>query len=347
MSDDEAVIGPGSRLARLGYSEFFANQAASANNPAFKPYRVATRARNRLLLYGADDAPMWADIRGRLFNSGQAPAIGDWVLASQRSDGDGLVEELLERRSHLTRQAAGRRTQSQVIAANLELVFVVASANNELNVRRLERYLTAVLDGGCRPLVVINKTDLGDIEEISETLTDVSEIADVLYTCALAGEVEPIRTLLTRGQTAAFVGSSGVGKSTLINALYGQPLQKTGAIREDGKGRHTTTARELIVTDDSGLLIDTPGMRELALWEGSEGLGQAFSDIEALAAKCRFRDCAHRQEPGCAVQEALTQGDLATKRYESYTKLGAEIAEQKERVRGSGPARAGKNIKKR
>ena len=344
------------RLASLGYSSFFADQVTTlvagshqvTSNSALTPYRVATRARNRLLLLGETTEPIWADIRGRLYKSGNQAAVGDWVLARTRSDGDGVVEHVLDRKSSLTRQAAGRRTESQVIAANLNIVFVVASANSELNVRRLERYLTAVWDGGCTPVVVINKTDLGKVSTIRMQLADTAKTTQVVYSCAKSGDVEALRALLATGQTAAFVGSSGVGKSTLINALYGHQIQKTGEIREDDdRGRHTTTARELIVTEDIGLLIDTPGMRELALWEGEQGLVQAFSDIEKIANRCRFRNCAHAGEPGCAVNQALASGELATERFNSYSNLKEEIATHKERRQGGHSSRASSAKKKK
>ncbi len=342
------------RLASLGYSSFFADQVATiciadsrqfisrgeAGSPLV-PYRVATRARNRLLLLGKTAEPIWADMRGRLYKIGNQAAVGDWVLACTRSDGDGVVEHVLDRQSSLTRQAAGRRTESQVIAANLDIVFVVASANSELNVRRLERYLTAVWDGGCTPVVVINKTDLGNVSTIRERLAGTAKTTQVVYSCAKSGDVEALRALLAIGKTAAFVGSSGVGKSTLINALYGHQIQKTGKIREDDdRGRHTTTARELIVTKDIGLLIDTPGMRELALWEGEQGILQAFSDIEKISDRCRFRNCAHAGEPGCAVTLALASGELATERFNSYANLKEEIATHKDRRHGGHSSRA-------
>jgi len=241
-----------------------------------------------------------------------------------------VVEAILGRRSAFSRKIAWAETEEQVIAANVDTVFVVGSLNEELNLRRIERYLTTGWESGARPVIVLNKSDLCSPEELDLLVADVEAIAfgvDVHPVSAATGEgLERLTAYLVAGETVALLGSSGVGKSTIVNRLLGQELFATQEIRADGRGRHTTSHRELIVLPGGGLVIDTPGMRELQLWDGSEGLDEAFEDVAALAAECRFNDCAHHSEPGCAVRAALAAGSLARERLESYRKLQREAA---------------------
>ena len=257
------------------------------------------------------------------------PAVGDWVTVQIRPDGqNALIQTLLERKSGFTRKVAGVKTEEQVVAANVDTVFLVSGLDGDFNVRRLERYLTTAWQSGASPVVVLNKADL--CEDIDSRLVEVEEVAmglPIHTVSAISGDsVEDLRAYLTPGKTVAFLGSSGVGKSSLINSLLGEERLDTGAVREDdSRGRHTTTSRHLIPLPEGGLVIDTPGMREMQLWADEEALEHVFEEIETLAEQCRFRDCQHIAEPGCAVLAAIEDGSLPRKRYDSYLKLRKEI----------------------
>ncbi len=262
------------------------------------------------------------------------PAVGDWVVVEAGMTGDTIIHAVLPRRSALVRQAAGRRTEAQVVGANLDVVFVVASLNADLNVRRLERYVAAAWESGAEPVVLLSKADLGeDVDAAMTTVAAVAAGASVLVVSSFDGRgVEDVRARIGPGRTAAFVGSSGVGKSTLLNRLAGADVAAVREIREDdARGRHTTTRRQLHVLPDGGLVLDTPGMRELALWDG-EGLDRSFGDIDELGAGCRFRDCSHRGEPGCAMATAIGAGSLEPGRLDSWRKLQREAAHHDRRV---------------
>jgi len=260
------------------------------------------------------------------------PAVGDWVALDRGADGRRSIVAVLERRSRFSRLAAhdpaSETTREQVVAANIDVVFVVTSLNEDLSPRRLERYLTLAWQSGARPVVLLTKADL--VADPSDAIALVGSLAigvpiHALSTVTGTG-LEAVLAELGPGVTAALLGSSGVGKSTLANALAGTDRMATAEIRADGKGRHTTTRRELIVLpEERGLLIDTPGMRELQLWVADEGLAEAFEDVTSLFGGCRFSDCAHDQEPGCAVKAALADGRLAPERWESYLKLQREL----------------------
>lgn len=256
------------------------------------------------------------------------PAVGDFVLLDRDSDksGHAIIQKILPRKSVFVRKAAGNAMEEQVVAANIDTLFLCMSLNQDFNLRRLERYLTLAWESGAVPVVVLTKADL--CENIAEKLSAVQEIAmgqDVLVTSSVAENgCEEILEYLQPKRTVAFIGSSGVGKSTLVNRLLGKDRQCTREIREDDKGRHATTRRELILVPGRGLVIDTPGMRELGMWDVSEGLEQSFLDVEQFFGKCRFRNCTHTSEPGCAVCEAIAAGNLSEKRWKSYCKLKAE-----------------------
>ena len=281
-----------------------------------------------------------AEISGRLrFDLDDpldAPAVGDWVVLRKEEGALATIIEVLPRKSQLVRQAPGKRPMPQVVGANLDLVFVVTSLNLDFNLRRLERYITAILDGGIRPVVVLNKADLVSEERRKSFREEAIELGPevaIIETIALerAG-IEEIRALIDPGLTAAFVGSSGVGKSTLVNGLYGSEILATKEVRiQDDRGRHTTTHRQLIMLPSRGLVMDTPGMREFHVWGAEEGLEDAFEDIAALAENCRFRDCSHENEPGCAVLAALEEGTITAQRLASYRKLRGEAKEREER----------------
>ncbi len=258
------------------------------------------------------------------------PAVGDWIALKPAGPAEemGRIVDVLPRRGQFVRKAAGTTTEAQVVAANVDVVFLVSGLDHDFNVRRIERYLLAALEGGASPVVVLNKADLPrDIAQTRQELGPVAGRVPVELVSARSGQgIDALRGHIGPGRTGAFLGSSGVGKSTLINRLIGRDVQRTAEVREsDSKGRHTTTQRELVVLPGGGLLIDTPGMRELQLWDVSTGLDDAFEDIMSLGVECRFRDCTHDSEPGCAVKVAIADGRLSTERHANYLRLRKEV----------------------
>lgn len=258
------------------------------------------------------------------------PAVGDWVaIENMPGEERGIIHSIFPRTSLFSRKVAGYTIAEQIIAVNVDIVFLVMSMNQDFNARRLERYLVAAYDSGAKPVIVLTKKDL--CEDPSYYLNEAQEIAigeEVFTVNNITGEgIEALTSLLEDGKTAALLGSSGVGKSSLTNVICGGDSMAIQDIREDdAKGRHTTTHRELIKIPTGGVLIDTPGMREFQLWDNSESLDSGFKDIETLAHACKFNDCQHNNEPGCAVQEALATGALLESRYVSYLKLQKELA---------------------
>jgi ribosome biogenesis GTPase len=307
-------------LQDLGWTPYFEDQL-TADDVGTHPARVVSEHGQRSHVQGAfgDDVVL---ATGRLRRSaGRTPAAGDWLLVA-----DGMVRRILEPRTALSRKVAGQRSDTQVIAANVDHLLLVTSANRDFNERRLERYLVAAGRSGAAPTIVINKADLEP--QIGPWLRRACSVAGGAPVYAVSAQqhagLEPLRRLLAPGVTLALVGSSGVGKSTLVNALLGVDRQAVAEARaDDDRGRHTTTHRALFAVPGGGWLLDTPGMRELAL-PGGDDLGGVFEDIDALARRCRFRDCRHQDEPGCAAQQAVADGTLDPARLDGWSKLKRE-----------------------
>jgi ribosome biogenesis GTPase / thiamine phosphate phosphatase len=323
-------------LERLGWDETYEQEFAGLREHALVPGRVVAEHRAAYAVACAE-GDVWAELAGKLryetFDRGELPAVGDWVALEERSEKKATIRAVLPRRTKISRTVASdqhRQTGEQVLAANVDTVFLVSSLNRDLNVRRLERYLATAWESGAQPVIVLNKADLCPIEERPLLVADVEAVAFGVPVHAVSAVTEEglaeLAGHLRAGTTAVLLGSSGVGKSTLINRLIGGGSIATQEIRSDGRGRHTTTHRELIPLPDGGLVIDTPGLRELQLWESGDGMTEAFADVEELATECRFSDCAHETEPGCAVRAAIRSGALQRERLDSYRKLQRELA---------------------
>ncbi len=288
---------------------------------------MAVEHRSEYVIY-TEHGELRAELAGRLRHGDEHPAVGDWVAVALRpSEGRATIHAVLPRRSAFTRKVAWAETKPQVVAANVDVVFVVCGLDANYNVRRIERYLTLAWESGAQPVVLLTKADLCD--DVDPRVYEVESIAFGVPVHAVSAPhgdgLETVRSYVPAGRTAALLGSSGVGKSTLVNALVGEELLATQGLRDDGRGRHTTSHRQLVPLPEGGLVLDTPGMRELQLWDADEGMQAAFADVDALAAQCRFADCAHREEPGCAVRAALAGGTLDVERFESWGKLQREL----------------------
>jgi ribosome biogenesis GTPase len=332
------------RLTQLGWNDTFARAFEPyASRPDVEPARVVIEF-NYLYRLGTRSGEVEATISGRLkhtaANRSEMPAVGDWVVLRQRSGHTkGAIVAVLPRRSQFSRKSAGAATDEQVVAANVDLVFVVMGLDADFNLRRLERYLLLARDSGADPVVLLTKPDLAP--DASAQAAAVAAAASQIPIHVVSPKhhqgLDQVAAYLTAGRTGALLGSSGVGKTTIINRLTGE-ARKTREVREsDSRGRHTTTHRELVLLPGGGLIIDTPGMRELQLWDVGNAVMETFDDIESLAAGCRFTDCRHRDEPRCAVKAAAAEGRLDAARLESYHKLQDELAQlarqQDERAR--------------
>lgn len=291
--------------------------------------RVSSQSKN-LYKVITENGDIAAEISGKFKYSvkelSEYPAVGDFVMVDRvdNSQGNGIIHHILTRKSIFARKVAGSKEDIQIVATNIDTVFICMSMNNDFNIRRLERYLSIAWDSGAIPVIVLTKSDL--CQEIESKLNEIYSIAigvEVLVTTSTSDEgYQSLKRYLSSGKTVAFIGSSGVGKSTLINCLIGQNVLDTNGIRNDDKGRHTTTRRELIMLPNLGVVIDTPGMRELGII--SADLSKSFADIDELADHCRFNDCTHTNEPNCAVQKAIQDGTISVERLESFRKLKRE-----------------------
>jgi ribosome biogenesis GTPase len=315
-------------LESLGWNDHYAEAFAPYEEQGLVPARVAVQHRGGYVVL-TEDGELEAEAARRQVRSGELAGVGDWVALRLLPEGQAIVEAVLPRRTAFTRKETMDRTGEQIVAANVDTVFLVSALGHDLNLRRLERYLTAAWDSGAEPVIVLTKADLHP-GAVPEAVADVEAIAfgvPVHAVSNVTGEgLDALDRYLGPGRTVALLGSSGVGKSTLVNSLLGEERMATAAVREDDeRGRHTTSHRELVPLPGGALLLDTPGMRELQLYADEEALDTAFADVAELAAECRFSDCTHEHEPGCAVQAALEDGRLAPERWESYRKLQAEI----------------------
>ncbi|HEX2295242.1 MAG TPA: ribosome small subunit-dependent GTPase A, partial [Actinomycetota bacterium] len=322
-------------LYALGWNPHFERHMEPHRAAGLVPGRVAVQHRGGYVAY-TESGETNARLRGRMRNEhAGVPAAGDWIALRElpNEPGTAVVEAVLERTSKFSRHEAGKVTREQVVAANVDVALLVTALNQDLSPRRLERYLTTAWSGGASPAIVLTKPDLSD--DVGAALAEVETVAlgvPVHVVNGLTGEgVRDVAAYLSGNKTVALLGSSGAGKSTLLNHLAGAEVQRVQDIRHEGKGRHTTTVRHLFPMPGGGLVLDTPGMRELQLWaadatmEGRAGVDQTFADVAELAEGCRFTDCTHEHEPGCAVIAALEAGRLPAERLGSYRKLQREL----------------------
>lgn len=324
------------QLIDLGWGPFQAHSFAGHADKYAAERQVgrvmlAYRERYQLLTtQGETSGTLAGKLRHQTTDGSELPTVGDWVVFQSVDDGQQVtILGVLPRQSQFRRKAPGGRTEAQVIAANITTVFLVCGLDGDFNLRRIERYLVMAWESGATPVILLNKADLCD--DLEMTLLEVGAIAPGVPIISLSAlhqdNLDALTPYLQPGQTVALLGSSGVGKSTLTNQLMGHAVQATQTVRaDDSRGRHTTTHREMLMLPSGALLIDTPGLRELQLWSTDESLSHTFEDVESLAADCRFRDCQHQQEPGCAVRAAIEMGQLDPKRLVSYQKLQREQA---------------------
>ncbi|MEN3327931.1 MAG: ribosome biosis GTPase / thiamine phosphate phosphatase [Acidobacteriota bacterium] len=325
-------------LTTFGWSEFFEISFKSYADMGYTCGRVTLEHRNLFRVY-AQNGEVLAEISGRLRHEATSrrdlPAVGDWVVIRARPEaGPVMIHAVLPRRTSFARKTAGSRTEEQIVGANVDTVFLFTSLNQDFSLRRIERYLIIAWDSGANPVIILSKSDLCD--RIADSINEIQSVARGVPIHAISSVtgngLQDISQYFKRGQTVVFLGSSGVGKSTLINRMAGVDHLKVQTVREhDDRGRYTTTHRELVLLPAGGLVLDTPGMRELQLWEGDESLQLVFDDIEALAERCYFSDCQHQDEPRCVVREALVAGTIDAGRYESYEKLQKELKYQARR----------------
>ncbi len=315
-------------IDEYGWNDFFENQWKEKDTAGMIAGRVVADF-GQMLRVVTNDGEISVGRPVRKLDNADQIAVGDWIALERLPGDDKCISFVLTRKTKFSRAAAGIEVKEQIVAANADTVFLIQSLNKDFNMRRLERYMIAAWDSGAAPAVVLTKADC--CENVADKMSMVYNTApgvEVHAVSAVTGlGMEDIGRYFRKGKTVALLGSSGVGKSTLVNTLAGEELLKTQSIRnDDSRGRHTTTHRELVLLPGGGLILDTPGMRTLSLWEADTGMDMMFGDVEELTALCRFHDCSHQREPGCAVIEALKDGRLEQKRWESWQKLQRELA---------------------
>ena len=329
-------------LEKLGFNGYFRALFYEFEEQGFVPARVINEQKE-LYTVMMEEGEIHAKISGKFLHQADVksdfPAVGDWVAVTIEGD-FAVIHAVLERKSSFSRNVAGTNkrksggiTEQQIVASNIDTVFIVSGLDENYNLRRIERYLTLAWNSGASPIVILNKSDLA--ENIDDIVFEVEEIAPGVSVHAVSAKENHLETLepyLKSGKTVALLGSSGVGKSTIVNALLGKELQEVSEVSDAvHKGRHTTTSRQLFIMENGALLIDTPGMREIQFWGEEESISNVFEDIEELISKCRFSDCTHNGEPGCAIEAALESGELDPKRYQNYLSLQEELARLEQR----------------
>ena len=325
-------------LHALGWTDALAQAFATEQREGLVPGRVALE-HNHVYRVLAEDREWLAEAAGRVkylaAGRKELPAVGDWVaLWPDPAGGRAVIKAVLPRKSWFSRKVAGRETEEQVVAANIDTVFLVFGLDTAMNARRVERYLVPARRSGAEPVIVLNKADVCD--DVAAVVAEASAAGQNVRTLAVSARdgtgLDALRSFAGAGRTLALLGPSGAGKSTIVNALVGREVLATGEVREeDARGRHTSVHRQMVVLEAGGVIIDTPGMRELQLWDVDEAIDETFQDISALGAGCRFRDCQHDQEPGCVVKRAVETGELDAGRYASFLKLSHERAADEKR----------------